>query len=158
MPAARADAPRALPDRNRVCPVVAMHAVLASSSVPLFVGALLADWAYAETAQVQWTNFAAWLILGALVLAGLALVWGLIAVIGSARARGRRGASWYLGLLAATFLLGVVNALVHARDAWAAMPLGLVLSVIVLLLALAAAGLGLASARRSDAVPAGVPA
>ncbi|MEF7613158.1 DUF2231 domain-containing protein [Aquincola sp. MAHUQ-54] len=124
-----------------------MHAVLAFSSLPLFLGAVLSDWAYAATDQVQWTNFASWLIAGGLALAGVALAWAALALLPARPARDRQALP-YLGLLAASFVLGFINALVHARDAWAAMPAGLVLSVVVLLLAAVASVLGLAAARR----------
>jgi uncharacterized membrane protein len=108
--------------------------------MPLFLGALLADWAYASNYEVQWTNFASWLIAGGLVFVGLALVWAIIDAL--------RGAGWIAtGLLAVTFVLGFVNALVHAKDAWAAMPAGLILSSIVLVLALAAIWAGFAKPR-----------
>ena len=48
-----------------------------------------------------------------------------------------RGKWIYVGLLAATLVIGFVNALVHAKDGWASMPLGLILSLIVLVLTLA---------------------
>jgi uncharacterized membrane protein len=124
-----------------------MHSVLAFSALPLFLGALLSDWAYARSYQVQWTNFASWLIAGGLVFAGLALLWAAVDVLLS---RHRRGAM-YLLLLLASFVLGLVNALVHARDGWAAMPAGLVLSAVVLLLAAAASVTGLADFRRRTA-------
>lgn len=123
-----------------------MHAVLAFSAVPLFLGALLSDWAYGASYQVQWTNFAAWLIAGGLVFAGLALLWAIIDFFtGGARHGSRRGL--YLVTLLASFALGLINALVHARDAWAAMPLGLVLSAVVLLMTAIASGMGLARVR-----------
>ncbi len=132
-----------------------MHAVLAFSTVPLFLGALLSDWAYAETAQVQWTNFASWLIAGALVFTGIALLLALVDALGAGLHR-LRGSGLYLLLLMVTFVLGFTNALVHARDAWAAMPAAPVLSVMVLLVALAASGVGLAGVRRRDRpMPAG---
>lgn len=123
-----------------------VHAVLVGGTIPLFLGALLSDWAYARSYQVQWTNFASWLIAGALVFAGFAFVWALIEALRRDSAPGRRG--WlHAGLLAATFLLGFVNALVHARDGWAAMPTGLILSLIVLMLALAATWAGFSAPR-----------
>lgn len=125
-----------------------MHAVLAFSALPLFLGALLSDWAYFKSHQVQWTNFASWLIAGALVVAGLALLWALIDVLRS-RATRHRGGTIYLLLLLASFILGFFNALVHARDAWGAMPEGLVLSAIVLVLAAAATFAGLTLRRRT---------
>lgn len=117
-----------------------VRAVFLTGAMPLFLGALLADWAYASNYEVQWTNFASWLIAGALVFVGLALVWAIIDAL--------RGAGWIAtGLLAVTFVLGFVNALVHAKDAWAAMPAGLILSSIVLVLALAAIWAGFARPR-----------
>ncbi len=37
----------------------------------------------------------------------------------------------YLTLLLATFVVGFFNALVHAKDGWATMPTGLILSAVV---------------------------
>jgi len=119
-----------------------MHAVIAISALPLFLGALLSDWAYSSSFQPQWINFASWLIAGALVLAGLALLWAAVEVLR------RRGSLVYLLLLIATFVLGFVNALVHARDAWATMPTGLALSAVVVVLAAVAGGVGLAAWHR----------
>lgn len=127
-----------------------MHAVLAFSALPLFLGALLSDWAYARSFEVQWTNFASWLIAGGLVFAGLALIWALVDVLRSAAARHRCGLL-YLLLLLTSVVLGIVNALVHAKDGWAAMPAGLVLSAVVVLLAAAATVIGLAVVFRRTA-------
>ena len=49
--------------------------MLLAFPLPLFIGALLSDWAYSATYQIQWINFASWLIAGALVFTGLALLW-----------------------------------------------------------------------------------
>ena len=127
-----------------------MHAVLATSSVPLFLGALLSDWAYNTTHQTQWLNFAAWLIAGGLLIAGLALLWGAVAVLRSSATRDRGGIA-YLLLLLATVVVGFVDALVHAKDGWAAMPTGLILSAVVVLLAAAASAIGLAGHSRRPA-------
>jgi uncharacterized membrane protein len=48
----------------------------------------------------------------------------------------------YVAALLLMWVLGLVNAFVHAKDAWATMPEGLYLSVIVTLLALIAAWIG----------------
>jgi uncharacterized membrane protein len=124
-----------------------MHAVLAFSALPLFLGALLSDWAYAASYQVQWTNFASWLIAGGLLFAGVALLWALVDTLLAGASRHRRSVT-YLVLLLASFVLGFINALVHAKDAWAAMPAGLILSLIVFVLAAVASGFGLATVRR----------
>ena len=127
-----------------------MHAVFALSSVPLFLGALLSDWAYSSSQQTQWVNFAAWLVAGGLLIAGLALLWGAIDLLRSSATRHRRSMI-YLSLLLATFVVGFINALVHAKDGWAAMPTGLVLSVVVVVLAATASMVGLASPLRRTA-------
>lgn len=117
--------------------------------VPLFFGALLSDWAYSSTYHVQWINFASWLIAGALVFSGFALLWSVIESLRADRPRG--GSGWLLvGLAAATFVLGFVNALVHAKDAWAAMPGGLILSIIVTILAVATLWVAFSSSRRGE--------
>ena len=114
-----------------------LHAILLAGSLPLFLGALLSDFAYTRSFEIQWSNFAAWLIVGALVFAGFALLWALIEALRADAAPGRE--KWiYVGLLAGAFLVGFANALVHAKDAWATMPEGLILSLLALLLALAA--------------------
>lgn len=109
------------------------HAFLLAATFTLFLGALLNDIAYWYTFQVQWTNFASWLIAGGLVSGAIAL---LVALVGLRHAELRRGRYFvYCLLLLGTWLLSLINALVHARDAWGAMPGGLVLSVVATLLA-----------------------
>jgi uncharacterized membrane protein len=127
-----------------------MHATLAFSALPLFLGALLSNWAYAQTYEVQWTNFADWLTAGGLVFAGLALLWGLVDMFRWRGTPARRG--WIeLLLLLGAFVLGFINALVLAKDGWAAMPAGLVLSALVLLLIAAASFMGLSAQPRRTA-------
>lgn len=124
------------------------HALMLGATVPLFLGALLSDYAYWSTYHIQWANFASWLLAGALVFGAVAL---LCAVIGLVRRGGRSGRRLlYLLLLLATWILGFINALIHGKDAWAVMPTGLVLSVIVLILALAATWIGFSTLRAGD--------
>ena len=127
-----------------------MHAVFALSCVPLFLGALLSDWAYSSSHQIQWVNFAAWLTAGGLLIAGPALLWGAVDVLRSSANRYRQGLI-YLTLLLSTFVVGVINALVHAKDGWAAMPTGLILSAVVVVLAATASAVGLAGSMRRTA-------
>lgn len=122
------------------------HIVLMVSTLPLFLGAFLSDWAYTNNHQIQWINFSSWLTLGALIFLGVALLW---AVIDSLRADGPRGRrKWiYVALIATTFILGFTNALVHAKDGWATMPEGLILSAIVFVMASAVVWVGFAESR-----------
>ena len=123
-----------------------LHAVLLACSLPLFLGALLSDWAYSSTYNIQWINFASWLNAGALVFAGAALLWAVIDFFRADVRRDRRGALYILVLLTA-FVLGFIAALVHAKDGWATMPEGLILSVLTFLLALVATWLGFSTLR-----------
>ncbi|WP_106477551.1 DUF2231 domain-containing protein [Phytohalomonas tamaricis] len=124
------------------------HAILLGGTLPLFLGAALCDYAYVSTYEIEWSIFASWLIAGGLVFTGFALLCG---VIGLFRADHRRGLSLvYIALLLVTWILGFINALVHARDAWAMMPTGFVLSIIVTVLACAATWIGFSSLSAGD--------
>lgn len=123
-----------------------LHAVLLAGAVPLFLGATLSDAAYVSSYHIQWNNFASWLMVGGLVLTGLALIFVIIDLFRPAYRRAR-GFGLYALLMLATFIVGFFNALMHARDAWASMPGGLVLSVITTILVCVATWLGF-SARR----------
>jgi uncharacterized membrane protein len=124
--------------------------VLLGGTVPLFLGVVLTDIAYFKTYEVQWKNFASWLIVGGLVFCGLAMLWALIDLV-RVGWRVRRNAI-YLLLLLAVFVFGLVNAFVHAGDAWASMPQGLVLSVIDIVLVLTATGFGLFNSARAGEI------
>lgn len=117
-----------------------LHAVLLAGTIPLFLGATLGDAAYAATYEIQWKNFASWLLVGGLVLAAIALIFAIIDLFRADRRA--RGIVPYVLLLLATCVVGLLDALMHARDAWASMPAGLALSVVVTLLACAATWVG----------------
>ena len=126
---------------DRRAPLHPLRALLLAGAVPLFLGVLLSDIAYADSDQVQWKNFASWLNAGALVLSGLALLWSVFALIGPDR-RHRRSMLTTV-LLAAGWVFGFINSLVHAKDAAATLPEGLVLAVLVFALVAVASWLGL---------------
>lgn len=121
------------------------HAAMLAGSVPLFLGALLSDYAYSTSYQIEWSNFASWLLVGGMVFATIALLCAVIDLF-----RGSR-AFIYTLLLAATWVLGFIDSLHHARDAWAIMPTALVLSLIVAVLACAATWIGFSSLRAGGA-------
>lgn len=123
--------------------------MLVVSTLPLCLGAFVSDWAYSTTYQVQWVNFASWLIAGALVFLGAALLW---TVVDAMRADApRRRVKWMLVVfIGMTFLVGFIDALVHAKDAGATMPAGLVLSAITLILAAASIWHGFAGPRTGE--------
>ena len=55
-----------------------IHALLLAGTIPLFLGAALSDFAYASTYEIQWSNFASWLIVGGLIFTGVALVFAIV--------------------------------------------------------------------------------
>lgn len=115
-----------------------LHGILLAFPVALFPGALAADVTYLNSSEMQWSNFAAWLIAGGLVFTGLALAWTLARVI-----LRRAGSRWLAAIMAALFVVGLVNAFQHSHDGWSSVGTsGLVLSVISTLLALAAGWIG----------------
>jgi uncharacterized membrane protein len=116
-----------------------LRASLLGAAGAFLVSGFLSDWAYFSDNQIQWKNFADWLIIGGLVFAGFALLWALIDLFRSSLDRGRRIIA--LGLLLAAFILGIVDELVHAKDAWASMPDALIISGVVAVLAVAATAL-----------------
>lgn len=116
--------------------------------ISLFLGALLSDWAYFKSYEIQWANFSAWLIAGALLVGAILLLWALVASLRARRGRGRRGL--FVILFAVTWIVGLINALIHARDGWAVMPAGLILSVVVAILVLASAWAGLSTSQKRE--------
>ena len=116
------------------------HAVLLAGTVPLFLGVMLSDWAYSKSYEIQWKNFASWLLVGGLVFCGFTLLWAVIDFFRAAPRTIRQ--SVYVSLLLVGWILGFINALVHAADAWASMPTALILSTIVAALTLTATALG----------------
>ncbi len=117
-----------------------LHAILLAFPIALFTGALLADMTYLNSAEMQWSNFAAWLITFALVFGGPVLLWSLLLLV---RRRNRGAARFYFSFVAVAWVLGLVNAFQHSRDAWASVGVvGLLLSLVSTGLILAAGWVG----------------
>ena len=125
-----------------------LNAVLLGGTLALFLGALLSDITYFRSYEIQWNNFSSWLLAGGLVVGACAFI---AAVVELFRNRGR---VWpvliYAALVLATWILALIDELVHAKDAWATMPAGLVLSVIVVVLACVALWIAFAGMRTGD--------
>jgi uncharacterized membrane protein len=113
------------------------------------MGALASDLAYRASFHIQWANFASWLIAGGLLVGAFAVLWALINLFRRGPARKGQLVVYFVVLLA-MWGLGFVNALVHAKDAWATMPEGLYLSAITALLALVATWIGYSGFRTGE--------
>ncbi len=119
-----------------------IHAILLAFPLALFTSALVTDIAYLHTAVIQWSNFSAWLITGALVFGGLAGAWAIIAVVYPRRTTRSRALA-FLAALAIMWIAGLINAFQHSHDGWPSVgALGLTLSIISSLFALIAAAIG----------------
>ena len=130
-------------------PLHPLHAILLAFPLPLFLGALASDLAYRSTFHIQWANFSSWLIAGGLFVGAFAALWALINLFRRGPARKGRLVVYFVVLLA-MWGLGFVNALVHAKDAWATMPEGLYLSAAAAILALVAAWIGYSGFRTGE--------
>ena len=117
----------------------AFEGILLSFPIALFTSAVVTDIAYLKTAEVQWTNFSSWLISGALVFGGIAAAWALVSLVLGLRGPQRNTRTIYFGVLAVTWVLGLINAFKHSQDAWSSVgAFGLILSILCSLLALTA--------------------
>ena len=122
-----------------------LHAVFLAGTIPLFLGAALSDFAYVSSFHIQWSNFSSWLIVGGMVFATIALLFSIIDLF---RPRRRvRSLVLYTVLLLVAWILGFINSLIHAQDAWESMPTGLILSVVVTVLVCVATWLGFCAPR-----------
>ncbi|MDO5369215.1 DUF2231 domain-containing protein [Paracoccus sp. (in: a-proteobacteria)] len=122
-------------------PIHPIHAILLSFPFPLFLGTLLSDFAYRATYEIQWANFAQWLNAGGLLVGAFVGLWALINLF-RRETRGRRRSIIYFVVVLAMWVLGLMNAFIHAKDAWAIMPEAIWLSAISAFLALVAAWIG----------------
>ncbi|TCK33664.1 putative membrane protein [Paraburkholderia sp. BL8N3] len=100
----------------------------------LFVGTLIFDITYATTRNVFWGKGAAWLVTAGLLFAMIPRVINLCHVWlpSRYRATGIEKFDFWLNLLG--IVAAIVNAFVHSRDAYAMVPLNVILSVITVAL------------------------
>ena len=116
-----------------------VHALLLAFPVAFFSGALLSDLAYLNSAEMQWSNFAAWMITGALIFGGAVLLWAALSLFRHRRDAGRTRAVTYFALVLIMWIAGLINAFKHSQDAWSSVgTAGALLSVVSTLAALAA--------------------
>lgn len=126
-----------------------LHGLLLAFPITLFPSGLLADITYLNTAEVQWTNFAAWLNAGALFVGGFAVLWSLIDAIRLRRMAVAKRELLLFVLLAVMWIVGLINAFQHSRDGWNSVETtGLILSIVSAVLALVAGWIAY-SGRRS---------
>ncbi len=105
--------------------------------IACFVGTLLTDIAYWQTANIMWADFSTWLVTVGVIMGYLAAIAGLIDFLGSRVIRALAPAWPHVIGNLVVLALATVNMLVHTRDAWTSVvPWGLVLSAAVVLILL----------------------
>lgn len=120
-----------------------LHPMLVGFPITCFVGALITDIAYAQTANIMWSNFSIWLITAGLAFGALAAAAGLVDYLSSRRVRAHRSATLHMILNIGVMVIELFNAFVHSRDGWTSVvPTGLTLSAISVLLLLVSGMLG----------------
>jgi hypothetical protein len=122
-----------------------LHLFLLGGAGCSLVSGFMSDWAYYSSHEIQWKNFASWLIIGGLVFGGFGLLWALIDLFRADQ--NRRWSVIYFLLLFTAWIFGFIDELIHGKDAWASMPEALIVSGIVAVLAIAATGLGFSTIR-----------
>lgn len=116
-----------------------LKAVLMAFPIALFSSAAVFDITYLNTAEMQWSNFAAWMLAGAQAFGAILLIWAVGSAIMARRRGGLVRALIYLVVLAVMWVLGLINSFHHARDAWSSVgATGLTLSILCAVLAMIA--------------------
>lgn len=107
----------------------AVFALLNPIPFGCFVAALIFDAAYASNYDVLWVKAAGWLIAMGLIFAIVPRLINLVHVwVPPRRSSGIEKLDFWLNLFA--IVAEIVNAFVHSRDAYAAMPEGVWLSAV----------------------------
>jgi uncharacterized membrane protein len=103
-----------------------------------FIGALITDIAYWQSANMQWANFSAWLLLAGVLLTVVALIAGLAGFFAWPRLRGLAAARIHFIGNILVLIVGIFDCLVHSRDAYTSVvPAGLILSGLAVAILLA---------------------
>lgn len=123
---------------------VPIHSMLVHFPIVCFVGALLCDIAYIQSGgQVQWANFAQWLLAFGVGIGAIAAVFGLIDLFRTPASARPRTAYWHLGAAVITVVLALFNNFIHARDGWTGVaPTGITLSVLTVIALIVTGHLG----------------
>ena len=112
-----------------------IHPMLVPLATACFFGAFVTDLVYWWTDAVQWETFSVWLLSAGMVMAGFAVLAGLIDSVRHKQIRTLRPAWFHVLANVIALILGLVNAFVHSRDGYTAViPTGLILSALIVLI------------------------
>lgn len=119
------------------------YAALVQFPAVCFIGALITDLAYLDSAMFIWETFSIWLLTAGCIMAGFTGVAALITWLSQRHVRALPYAGLHVVTLIVVLILSIINAFVHSRDGYTAVvPTGLTLSAVVVVLMLIATWLG----------------
>ncbi|MEE4409167.1 MULTISPECIES: DUF2231 domain-containing protein [unclassified Serratia (in: enterobacteria)] len=115
---------------------VGLYELLEPIPLGFFVAAWIFDIIYLNSFVLMWTHAASWLIAIGLVIAVIPRLMNLVQVwVGQHYPQSSPvKIHFWLNLLA--ILLAILNAFIHSRDAYAVVPMGVILSTLVVILLL----------------------
>ena len=129
--------PRAHPPATASIAGIPIRALLSPFPIVCFIGTLLTDITYWQTAEMMWADFSAWLVTVGLIMGVLAFIAGLIDFLGDPGVRRQTSARTHLIGSVILLILAALNMFIHTHDAWTSVvPWGLTLSAIVVVVLL----------------------
>lgn len=117
---------------------IALYELLNPLPLGFFTAAWIFDILYLKSFQIMWTDAASWLIAIGLVLAIVTRLINLVQVWFTQRPLATAAVKIHFWLWLVAIVLAIFNAFVHSRDAYAVVPLGVILSTAVVALLLIA--------------------
>jgi uncharacterized membrane protein len=112
-----------------------IHVMLVPVPITCFVGTLITDIAYWQTANMQWANMSAWLLAAGLVIGVFVVIAGAVDFLSSRAIRDLRAAWIHVVGNIAVVIIEIFNIFIHSRDAYTSVvPTGLILSLIAVLI------------------------
>lgn len=117
---------------------IALYELLNPLPLGFFTAAWIFDILYLKSFQIMWTDAASWLVAIGLVLAIVPRLINLVQVWFTQRPLATAAVKIHFWLWLLAIVLAIFNAFVHSRDAYAVVPLGVLLSSAVVALLLIA--------------------
>ncbi|MCU5775530.1 hypothetical protein N5923_19215 [Erwiniaceae bacterium BAC15a-03b] len=135
-------------NRQQSALAVAIYELLNPLPLGFFVAGWIFDIIYLYSYEIFWIQGASWLIVFGLLLAIIPRLINLVQLWITRSILPQAGARVHFWANALAVVLAIVNAFIHSRDAWAAVPSGVTLSTLVVVL-LSLANLQLALRQRT---------